>query len=572
MMNEKNLIEEKEYLRNVLGYVDKMISDTKEEHDYNKKEYEDIALPDLEQKSYFRKCKERVFKTEERMNYLKEFRKNTHFGRMDLELKEESLTESLIMYLGEKSINDGIRNIVYDWRSPVGNLYYMSNQEDFKFNETVYELNLKRQIEIDNSEIVNIYDSFIKGSDLNVTDNFLIKVLENKKNRNEFTDIIKTIQSNQNAIIRDSLETNSIIQGVAGSGKTVVLLHRLSYLLYNYPTIDKEKLAFITPSKIFQSKLSKINRSLSLTSLKMFPMEDYYHNKIKEYIPPIKIKSVIKDDYKKEVLEFIYSDDYNVYLENIISEYRKTDNSKKKENIKIIMDLIFKDLKIKFNLKKKSWLEDKKCIKAFAFTILKIYNLYGFTAYTDFNYLFIDEMQDYSDNEYKLINALEKKCYLNLYGDVEQAILPYIKKKTLDGLSNLLKDIKQTDNVNVYKLSENYRNSRQIINYCNQFLKVKMLAMGISSDEVKVSDIYKKDVIKEIIDNYDKNVVVIVNDTHLLEEISELGYEAYNVKNAKGLEFSKVVVIEEDFMETEKYVAYTRTLDKLYIYKLKTDN
>ena len=68
---------------------------------------------------------------------LNELEKNTHFGRMDLTLNEDNHTENLVMYIGEKSINKGIENLVYDWRSPVGNLYYMSNQEDYKYKDTI---------------------------------------------------------------------------------------------------------------------------------------------------------------------------------------------------------------------------------------------------------------------------------------------------------------------------------------------------------------------------------------------------------------------------------------------------
>ena len=207
----------------------------------------------------------------------------------------------------------------------------------FTFNDTKYELNLKRQIEIENSKLLNIYDSYVRGSDLNVTDNFLQKVLENKKNRNEFTDIIRTIQANQNSIIRDDLFSNTIVQGVAGSGKTVVLLHRLSYLLYNYKNLNKDKLIFITPSHIFQSKLSKINRSLSLTTIKMKPMEEYYLEKIKYYIPGFKLRMITKDEENEDMLKYIYSDEFLTYLDNTIDKFFL----KYKNLIKINANLIF---------------------------------------------------------------------------------------------------------------------------------------------------------------------------------------------------------------------------------------
>ena len=551
------LVTENKYLDKVLKRVNELKDMVIKDRDYYLKEVEEMGIPDLEQKGYFKKCKELAFKANEKYVALNELEKNTHFGRMDLTLNEDNHTENLVMYIGEKSINKGIENLVYDWRSPVGNLYYMSNQEDYKYKDTIYNLNLKRQIDINNSKINNIYDTFVRGRNLNVTDDFLMKVLNDKKNRNEFVDIIKTIQSNQNSIIRDELNTNSIVQGVAGSGKTVVLLHRLSYLLYNYPEMDRNKLLFITPSTIFKSKLSNINRSLSLTTIKMITMEDYYLEKINYYLPSIKINRVEKDNFKIDMLEFIYSKDYPNYLQSFIKDYTK------KSDIKLIMDNIFKDLKNKFNLKNKNYIINKRTTKAFAFTILMLYKLMNFKYYTDYLYMFIDEMQDYGYEEIRLISKMEKNAKLNLYGDVEQAILPFIKKKEINELIDFLNQLR--DNVKTYFLNENYRNSKEITNYCNKFLNVTMTPMGINSNPV--SEIKVDNYIDYIKNHFDKSHVIIGNDIKDIEELCYIGYEAYTVSQAKGLEFSKVVVMENNFNNVLKYVSYTRTLDKLFILK-----
>ena len=551
------LVTENKYLDKVLERVNELKDMVIKDRDYYLKEVEEMGIPDLEQKGYFKKCKELAFKANEKYVALNELEKNTHFGRMDLTLNEDNHTENIVMYIGEKSINKGIENLVYDWRSPVGNLYYMSNQEDYKYKDTIYNLNLKRQIDISNSKINNIYDTFVRGRNLNVTDDFLMKVLNDKKNRNEFVDIIKTIQSNQNSIIRDELNTNSIVQGVAGSGKTVVLLHRLSYLLYNYPEMDRNKLLFITPSTIFKSKLSNINRSLSLTTIKMITMEDYYLEKINYYLPSIKINRVEKDNFKIDMLEFIYSKDYPNYLQSFIKDYTK------KSDIKLIMDNIFKDLKNKFNLKNKNYIINKRTTKAFAFTILMLYKLMNFKYYTDYLYMFIDEMQDYGYEEIRLISKMEKNAKLNLYGDVEQAILPFIKKKEINELIDFLNQLR--DNVKTYFLNENYRNSKEITNYCNKFLNVTMTPMGINSNPV--SEIKVDNYIDYIKDHFDKSHVIIGNDIKDIEELCYIGYEAYTVSQAKGLEFSKVVVMENNFNNVLKYVSYTRTLDKLFILK-----
>ncbi len=616
--------EEKEYLEQVTLNIEDKIENTTITTERLRKEVENIGVPNWDERKYFQNCKNKIYQSGKILKDLNDSKNNPYFGRMDLKIIEEDNIENLMMYIGEKSIlNNEKKNLVYDWRSPVANLYYMNNQDDFSYGDTKFELNLKRQIEIDKAVLINIYNSYKRGSDLNVQDTFLQKVLESKKSRNEFTDIIRTIQSNQNSIIRDDLFTNSIVQGVAGSGKTVVLLHRLSYLLYNYKDMNKNKLIFITPSRIFQSKLANINRSLSLTTLKMLPMEEYYLEKIKLYIPSFKINMITKDDENENILKFIYSNDYLNYLDNILNNYFKEyavlvktsnklifDKNKilsslvsndnmlkkilanydyktldekekllelqtitkkylKKDNLKKILDIIHHDLIRKYNINDKEYIKKNKCNKCYAYSILWLYMKYGFTTYNDYKYMFIDEMQDYSDNEFRLIAKMERNPHLNLYGDINQDILKYIDKKSIIGLNNLVKEILSTDDVLNYKLEENYRNSKQITNYCNEFLSNKMISMGINSDEVNIININKKEVYNNILKiSNNKDIVIITKDSDLEEKLRSNNYEVYSVKTAKGLEFSKVLVIEEDFNLTEKYVAYTRTLDKLFIYKI----
>jgi DNA helicase IV len=96
-----------------------------------------------------------------------------------------------------------------------------------------------------------------------------------------------------------------------------------------------------------------------------------------------------------------------------------------------------------------------------------------------------------------------------------------------------------------------------------------MISMGINSDEVNIININKKEVYNNILKIFNnKDIVIITKDSDLEEKLRSNNYEVYSVKTAKGLEFSKVLVIEEDFNLTEKYVAYTRTLDNLFIYKI----
>lgn len=609
MKKEKQ--EEQLFLDYVLHNLDLKIEKVRNDQKNFEYEINSLGIADKEDKGYLRKMKEELYKCNGKIYKLNEDKKNTHFGRMDLKIKEQELTESMIMYIGEKSItDDNHKIIVYDWRSPVANLFYMANQTDFKYDNTHYDLMLKRQIEIDNAKLIDCYDIYKEGESVNVTDVFLLKVLEQKKGRNEFSDIIRTIQSNQNLIIRNDLIKNMVVQGVAGSGKTVVLLHRISYILYNYSNIDKSKIIFITPSKLFASKLIEINRSLSLNNITMITMEEYYLNKVKKYLPSIKIKLIERDyNLNEDLLNEVYSDSFSNTIDTFIKEYinidlpidytnpyksllefnrilqKKLDNDSwdtieerdlikvkideikkylKRDNIKKITDNIYKYLKEKYKLKKQNWINSSTANKYMIHILLSVYIKYGFTIINDYKYLFIDEMQDYSMTEFNNIFKMEVNPIVNLYGDINQNLNSYIPKYTRDDLVNLLKQL--NDKVDYFELNENYRNSKQITEYCNKFINERMIPMGINSKDVTINHIDYKDIVNEIKTKYPTNYVILCNDQKILNELTE--YERYAIKDAKGLEFSKVIVIDNNLEQKEKYVGFTRTLDELYIYNI----
>ena len=105
-------------------------------------------------------------------------------------------------------------------------------------------------------------------------------ILREKKNVSGFTDIVKTIQKKQNDIIRADINKNIICQGVAGSGKTAIIVHRLSNLLYNNPNIPAERYLFIAPNSNFKSELSNLNKKLKIDKIKLSTLYEYYIEKI----------------------------------------------------------------------------------------------------------------------------------------------------------------------------------------------------------------------------------------------------------------------------------------------------
>ncbi|MCI6019253.1 MAG: ATP-binding domain-containing protein [Clostridiales bacterium] len=155
-----------------------------------------------------------------------------YFGRIDYDDETYHMKESC--YIGK---NEVVRNmtevIIVDWRSPVTSVYYENELGKGSYDvpgSTPIDicLNKKRTYDIDDDRLLGFYDD-----DTAASDDLLVKYLSQHKEA-VLGEIIATIQKEQNVIIRDIPFKNIIVQGVAGSGKTTVALHRISYILYNY--------------------------------------------------------------------------------------------------------------------------------------------------------------------------------------------------------------------------------------------------------------------------------------------------------------------------------------------------
>lgn len=156
----------------------------------------------------------------------------TYFARIDYD--DLTFETSECCYIGKNGIMKNQSDIIIvDWRAPIATVYYENELGDGCYDvpdsdRISIHLHKKRTYDIANGVLLGYYDD-----DVASTDELLIKYLSQNKEA-VLSDIIATIQKEQNAIIRQVPYKNMIVQGVAGSGKTTVALHRISYLLYNY--------------------------------------------------------------------------------------------------------------------------------------------------------------------------------------------------------------------------------------------------------------------------------------------------------------------------------------------------
>ena len=205
---------------------------------------------------------------------------NPYFARIDFKDTSNNVNK---VYIGKNGVMQNTDIVITDWRAPISSLYYDSEVGDCSFTspEGIVKgrMDLKRQYEIDKGKLIEYFDV-----DLVANDSLLQKYL-NSNNDTRLKSIISTIQKEQNMVIRKNLTDDLIIQGVAGSGKTTVALHRIAYLVYNYMnSIKQNQYLVIGPNKVFLKYIQSVLPDLDVSGVSQLTFEQYATNYIDEKI------------------------------------------------------------------------------------------------------------------------------------------------------------------------------------------------------------------------------------------------------------------------------------------------
>ncbi|MDX9871388.1 MAG: AAA family ATPase [Clostridia bacterium] len=193
----------------------------------------------------------------ERKRKIAKLLSSPYFGRIDF--KEERENQETAYYLGVHSFTDDRKNevLIHDWRAPIAGLFYDFETGPAGYSAPLGQINgqmtLKRQYKIKNGIM-----EYMLESSLNIGDEVLQKELSRTSDE-KMKNIVATIQKEQNSIIRNEKSDILIIQGVAGSGKTSVALHRVAYLLYRYKgKLTSKDILFISPNRVFADYISNV--------------------------------------------------------------------------------------------------------------------------------------------------------------------------------------------------------------------------------------------------------------------------------------------------------------------------
>ncbi|EJO5348086.1 AAA family ATPase [Clostridium botulinum] len=331
---------EKEYLDFIIDkirketkvYLDKRKDIVKDIVEYRKEFLEEDKNDEDKVAEYFdheRYLKEKLYGfIDKKLKELTVLEQNPYFGKVNFidEGDEDSI------YIGRYGFLEtgNYKPFIVDWRAPICQTFYQGKLGNIAYESPEGKIEVdvtsKRQYVIRKGMLKGMFDSV-----LDVKDEVLQMVLsENTKEK--LKDIVMTIQQEQDNLIRQPKNKAVIVNGVAGSGKTTIALHRVAYLLYNYRSQIQDKILVLGPNNIFVDYISEVLPSLGENGVKqttfkdfiedLFPIDNFleYDNYIQKFIE--KDNKFIEDiTYKQSKY---YMEDLNSFMDSLEKNIFKT--------------------------------------------------------------------------------------------------------------------------------------------------------------------------------------------------------------------------------------------------------
>lgn len=691
LVEEKKLEEVSNILNEeMLSYINKRKFVTQYILDYRKnavEEYKDDEDKLIEYFDHERYVKEQAFTTiDKKLKELTILKESPYFGRVtfnDLEFDQKDT-----LYVGRFGVTPegSYEPVIVDWRAPVASLFYHGSLGEASYTSPdgpiKCDIEGRRQIIVKKGELKGVFDSAI-----DVKDDILQMVLSNNSS-DKLKDVIMTIQQEQDEIIRKERTSNIVVNGVAGSGKTTIALHRVAYLLYNYRKELEDKVLILGPNGIFMEYISQVLPSLGEVGVKQetfasFALKemdselyimsfdkylekilsedkefiedakyknsyeiikdldnlvkemdkDYFHvedvkyfgdlviskeeieemfNKHYEYMPLFrrseKIKRIIlskikdkRDEKVWELNEELRKEKEKLTPEELLIEENNLEFRRKlriREIVKEVMDSRAKldrwisredvlDIYDRFNGNKKEY-----TINDLAPILYLAIKLEGKKATKDYRHVVIDEAQDYSPLQFKVVRELTGTKYFTVVGDVNQRLIKYSDLAPMMELGKIFDDV----NPEIYNLNKSYRSTYEIMEYANKYLDedriIPIVRHGKLVEEIEFHN--NEELSESIIESLKEfsnegleSIAIITRDKEELEKVynlisnkvhlvkfdnEDVLYKGGNViissYFAKGLEFDGVIIVDNGSSKDEnedliKYIMSTRALHRL---------
>ena len=565
-------------------------------------------------------------------------------------------------YIGITSVKKGLDYHVVDWRAPVSSMFYNYDE----LGEAMYKspagteqgvITQKRQYQIEEGKLKEVFDT-----GMNIQDDMLQTVLAQSKS-DKMRNIVNTIQKEQNEVIRNERSKNIVVQGIAGSGKTSVALHRIAFLLYRFEVLTNNNVLIFSPNQVFSEYISNVLPDLGEENTLQTTFHEFASSFIQEYYRVEPYSSFVERYYKgmkqdNDLIRFKLSDKMGDAIEEFVKYYCKASkflndielkekvisadelnelfheryaNKPLFERLDLIAEKInnsyFKGTKADFKsilsrMKKSAnfTTDYKKIYKAFfdsaifrkyytkefsrlennsnlsehvinyedstPFIYLKCL-LEGYPYQVAMRHVVIDEAQDYTYLQYKIIRKIFKMANFTILGDVNQTVNPFYKYDNLNVLLELFEDGEYIE------LNKTYRSSPEIIEYANSVLGLKHVSairrdqnVPVIKRDIKdlkhigrdINYLHKKyksvaiitksiDEAKAIVNAFKKNYNII--------SLIDINTESFNTElvvapayGVKGLEFDACVIVNNFSSDPYLYyVAVTRAQHELIVYE-----
>ncbi|MBR3505162.1 MAG: UvrD-helicase domain-containing protein [Clostridia bacterium] len=224
-------------------------------------------------------------RAQQTVRHLKAARLKPYFTRINF---TEETGEKQVYYIGKHTVmkSDTLEPEVVDWRAPIANLYYSGQIGPMHYvtpdGEVRGELTLKRQLGIENGELQTIFDTDVVGQEA-----YLQSVL-GATTGDRLRDIVTSIQAEQNFVIRYPLDRSLVVQGVAGSGKTTIALHRIAYLLYTFrDRLEPEHVLILAPNPLFLNFIAGVLPDLGVEKVRQTTFARFVADWLDELLPRV---------------------------------------------------------------------------------------------------------------------------------------------------------------------------------------------------------------------------------------------------------------------------------------------
>ncbi len=338
-ISKEEMIEENKKLKFILKKLDKELECVSKDLFLKEEELISFRKLNYQDKSSFDSAEFNQVMTNDELEALRIFSKRKYYKSLT-NIKDRPYFASFVYKDSDNNVfniymsltylkDENYDNIIYDWRSPICSIFY-----DYEVGPCKYyvdnilnkgTLEKKRQYIIENRKLQNIFDN-----SLNIDDELLQKVIATTDNE-KMKNIVNTIQTEQNKIIRNLEDKNLIVQGIAGSGKTSVALHRIAFLLYRIKNLKSNNVLIFSPNSIFSEYISNVLPELGEDNTLESTFSDYLSYFLTEYKNIESFSSFISRYYKgnKEdyyIIKYKQSkeivNDLDNYIDNFINNFK----------------------------------------------------------------------------------------------------------------------------------------------------------------------------------------------------------------------------------------------------------